>query len=113
MLPTASNEVRSSHAQIEDYFVTFLKFKPQVKIIERHIDIINKDTVSDNGVYEFTLIKDGKAVDVMARYSLINKNINGKWLIIVHHSSEMPESSESEYRWYNPSHWLRLLCSCN
>jgi uncharacterized protein (TIGR02246 family) len=111
LLPTVSNVVRSGHELIKDYFVDFLKLKPQGRIIERFIDIINDNTVADNGVYEFTLIKNGKAEEVMARYSFIYKKINGKWMILVHHSSLMPESSESKYRWYNLGHWLRLLTS--
>ena len=55
----------------KDYFVDFLKLKPQGRIVERFIDTINDNTVADNGVYEFTLIKNGKAEEVMARYSFI------------------------------------------
>ena len=39
LLPTVSDTPRTNFAQIEDYFVNFLKLKPQGKILESYVTI--------------------------------------------------------------------------
>ena len=92
LLPTVSNKPRTNHAELRDYFVTFLKKKPQGKI-DRSIIKIKGDTASDVGIYTFTLHgADGKPKQVQARYSfLYQRQRDGGWLIAHHHSSVMPE----------------------
>ena len=91
LLPTASNKPRTNHEEIRDYFVHFLKNKPQGKIDFRIIKI-GCDSASDTGLYTFTLHNTkGKANKVSARYSYVYEYLNGQWLIEHHHSSWMPE----------------------
>ncbi|MEA5618683.1 SgcJ/EcaC family oxidoreductase [Cronbergia sp. UHCC 0137] len=91
LLPTVSNKPRLNHRQIRDYFVEFLKQKPQGKINQRVIKI-GCNTASDVGLYTFTLRdKKGKTTVVKARYSYIYDYQNGQWLIEHHHSSALPE----------------------
>jgi len=91
LLPTVSNEVRRSRAEIVDYFTKFLQSKPQGVIEDEIVDVLDADTAVNTGVYEFTLTKDGKAARVRARYTYVYELREGRWLIVNHHSSAMPE----------------------
>ena len=53
--PTVSNQVRSTHAQIQDYFEHFLAGKPVGQINYREIRHLGPDAAMDSGVYTFTL----------------------------------------------------------
>jgi uncharacterized protein (TIGR02246 family) len=87
LLPTVTNEPRSTPADIQDYFVKFLKNQPQGVIDKRFIKI-GCNVVQDVGTYTFTF-KDGAKVH--ARYTYVYEYTNGQWLIANHHSSAMPE----------------------
>jgi len=91
LLPTVSNEVRRSRAEIVDYFTKFLQSKPQGVIENEIVDVLDADTAVNTGVYEFALTKDGKTERVRARYTYVYELREGKWLIVNHHSSAMPE----------------------
>jgi uncharacterized protein (TIGR02246 family) len=94
LLPTVSNNVRTDRAEIVDYFEHFLQNKPVGTKVESIVDVLDEDTVIDTGVYEFTLTDDetGAKSTVKARYTYAyEKQRDGKWLIVNHHSSKMPE----------------------
>ncbi|MBE1161856.1 SgcJ/EcaC family oxidoreductase [Dyella acidiphila] len=92
--PTVSNQVRTTPAEIRDYFVKFLKMKPQAVINYREIRLLSDDAALDTGVYTFALIsKDGKAQTVHARYTYVYRKIGADWKIVNHHSSVMPEGT--------------------
>ncbi|WP_425512955.1 SgcJ/EcaC family oxidoreductase [Xanthomonas albilineans] len=86
------NKVRASRAEIEDDFSHFLAAKPRGTINYRQVRRLDDDSAVDAGVYTFTLNNaDGSIVQVQARYSFVYEKRNGRWLIINHHSSVMPE----------------------
>lgn len=94
LLPTVSNNVRTDRAEIVDYFEHFLQNKPYGTKIESIVDVLDENTVIDTGVYEFALTdhKTGTKSTVKARYTYAyEKQRDGKWLIVNHHSSKMPE----------------------
>ncbi|GAA3807565.1 SgcJ/EcaC family oxidoreductase [Streptomyces phyllanthi] len=93
LLPTVSNNVRTDRAEIVDYFEHFLENKPVGKKIETHVNVLDNNSALDAGVYEFTLTdpKTGQKRVVEARYTYEYEKRNGKWLIVNHHSSVMPE----------------------
>ena len=91
LLPTVSNQVRRSRAEIVDYFTQFLKDKPQGEMRDQIVDVLDENTAINTGVYEFTLTKEGKQQRVKARYTYVYELRDGKWLIVNHHSSKMPE----------------------
>jgi uncharacterized protein (TIGR02246 family) len=93
LLPTVSNKVRTDRAGIVDYFTHFLKSRPQGVIKESHIDVLDRTTAIDAGVYVFTLTENGKQRKVEARYTFVYELRGGKWLIVNHHSSAMPETT--------------------
>jgi hypothetical protein len=40
--------------------------------------------------FTFSDVRDGQAVSVPARFTLVFRNRDGKWLIVGHHSSRVP-----------------------
>jgi len=94
LLPTLSKEVRADRAGIVDYMEHFLQNKPVGEKIETHINVLDSDSALDSGVYRFTLTDPvtGKKRVVEARYTYEYEKRGGKWLIVNHHSSAMPES---------------------
>ncbi|MEU6259462.1 SgcJ/EcaC family oxidoreductase [Streptomyces sp. NPDC047043] len=93
LLPTVSNKVRTDHAEIVDYFEHFLQNKPVGKKIETIVDVLDRNSAIDTGLYEFTLTdpRTGQKSTVEARYSYTYEKIDGTWKIVNHHSSKMPE----------------------
>lgn len=87
LLPTVSNKVRHNREEIEDYFVTFLAKEPQGKIDEANVRTFG-DIAINSGVYTFTLKGD---VVVPARFTFVYRWNGQRWMIIEHHSSQMPE----------------------
>ena len=61
LLPTVSDMPRTDFASIEDYFVNFLKLKPQGEILDSHVTI-GQNWCQDVGIYEFTMGATGKKV---------------------------------------------------
>ncbi|MFD5164457.1 SgcJ/EcaC family oxidoreductase [Streptomyces hawaiiensis] len=94
LLPTVSNQVRTDRAGILDYFEQFLRNKPVGTKIESVVNVLDRDTVIDTGVYEFTFTDHatGEKSTVKARYTYAyEKQPDGTWLIVNHHSSKMPQ----------------------
>lgn len=97
LLPTISNTPRTNHAEMRAYFVDFLKKKPRATI-DRSVIRPGCNWATDTGIYSFDLTdeKSKKVSKVQARYSFVYEKINGKWTIIHHHSSLMPEKEDQE-----------------
>jgi uncharacterized protein (TIGR02246 family) len=93
LLPTVSNKIRTNHAEIVDYFEHFLRNKPVGKKVETIVNVLDRNSAIDTGVYEFTLTdpKTGAKSTVEARYTYEYEKRGGTWLIVNHHSSKMPE----------------------
>lgn len=87
LLPTVSNKPRTNAAEINDYFVKFLKNGPQGSIDTRTIKV-GCNVAQDLGTYTFAF-KDGNKVS--GRYTFVYEFRDGQWLIAHHHSSAMPE----------------------
>ena len=87
LLPTVSNQVRHNHEEIEDYFVHFLAKGPKGEINEANVRIFGQLAIN-SGVYTFTF-KDGSTVQ--ARYTFVYRWNGERWMIVEHHSSQMPE----------------------
>jgi uncharacterized protein (TIGR02246 family) len=93
LLPTVSNKIRDTHAEIVDYFEHFLENKPVGKKIETIVNVLDENSALDTGLYEFTLTDPdtGAKRTVEARYTYEYEKRGGTWLIVNHHSSVMPE----------------------
>ncbi|MEU2743296.1 nuclear transport factor 2 family protein [Streptomyces sp. NPDC007095] len=86
-------KIRDTHAEIVDYFEHFLENKPVGKKIETVVDVLDENSAIDTGLYEFTLTDPdtGAKRTVEARCTYEYEKRGGKWLIVNHHSSVMPE----------------------
>jgi len=93
LLPTMSNQVRSTRAEIVDYFEHFLRGRPAGEVLDSHVAVLDADDAIDAGTYRFALTKDGKPSTVDARYTFVYEKAGGQWLIVNHHSSAMPEQA--------------------
>lgn len=87
LLPTISNKVRHNDDEREDYFIDFLAREPQGKIDESNVRIFDQLAIH-SGVYTFKF-KDGSVVP--ARFSFVYRWNGKRWMIVEHHSSQMPE----------------------
>lgn len=98
LLPTISNKIRTDHKGIRDYFGHFLALQPNGRIDEKNITI-NGNIAINAGIYTFTVTKNGQEEEIKARYSFVYERQNdGEWLIINHHSSAMPETIVTELK---------------
>lgn len=91
LLPTLSDQPRTDHDSIVDYFSHFLEKRPQGEVCQREI-LIGCNMLQDAGLYTFCFA-DGTCA--RARYSFIYVLEDGEWKISHHHSSLMPEAASS------------------
>ena len=87
LLPTVSNNVRHNPEEVEDYFVHFCAKNPKGEINEANVRIFG-DVAINSGVYTFTL---GDGSSVPARFTFVYRWNGQRWMIVEHHSSQMPE----------------------
>ncbi|WP_218939609.1 SgcJ/EcaC family oxidoreductase [Sphingorhabdus profundilacus] len=94
LLATVSNKPRLNHAEIRDYFVSFLKGSP-VGSINSSSYKMGCNTAARLGTWtvQLTDAATGAKTDVKARYSFIYRLEDGKWKIDHLHSSMMPEKA--------------------
>ncbi len=94
LLATVSNKPRTNHAEIQDYFVSFLKGSP-VGTINSSTYKMGCNQAARLGTWTVTLTDaaTGAKTDVKARYSFIYRLENGEWKIDHLHSSMMPEKT--------------------
>lgn len=91
LLPTLSNEPRTDHDTIVDYFSHFLEKQPHGEISQREI-LIGCNMLQDAGLYTFRFANGSSA---QARYSFIYVLEDGEWKISHHHSSLLPETRKN------------------
>jgi uncharacterized protein (TIGR02246 family) len=94
LLATVSNKPRTTPAEIQDYFVGFLKGSP-VGTINSSTYKMGCNQAARLGTWTVTLTDaaTGAKTDVKARYSFIYRLENGEWKIDHLHSSMMPEKT--------------------
>lgn len=97
LLPTLSNTPRTNHKELEGYFKYFVRQSPSGKIDSRIIRS-GCNWATDNGIYTFTFNGDTPKEKhvVTARFSFTYEYIDGKWLIVTHHSSLLPNDKNFE-----------------
>ncbi len=88
LLPTVSNKVRYNHTEIENYFADILCRGPKCKIDESKIRTYGEIAIH-SGVYTFSF-NDNSTIP--ARFTFVYRWNGTRWMIIEHHSSQMPET---------------------
>jgi len=89
LLPTVSAHIRRSPEEIRDYFVKFLSHEPRCEIETAHAQFY-EGTALCSGTYSFCLAS-GPVRTVPARFTFVYRWTAGRWLIVTHHSSALPE----------------------
>lgn len=85
---TLASDLAEGKDAVKDYFVGLLENDNLCVEIDNNTVQKNDTTVSNSGVYTFSLETDGRPKKINARYSFIyGKDKDGKWKIINHHSS--------------------------
>lgn len=89
---TISPTVRGTPELIKDYFVNAFTKLPKLTVVFKDPLIrVYGNVALNTGYYTFTYEKEGKMVDLPARYSFAYVKRDGKWQIVDHHSSGMPK----------------------
>jgi uncharacterized protein (TIGR02246 family) len=89
---TISSTRRDTPEAIKDYFVNAYKKLPKLTVTfkDPYIRVYGK-TAINTGYYTFSFVKEGETKMLPARYSFAYVKRGGKWSIVDHHSSGMPE----------------------
>jgi uncharacterized protein (TIGR02246 family) len=91
LLATVSEQIRDTKDELRDYFKFFtalpnLSAKDYIPTIR-----VYDDVAINSGYYTFMFKSEpGAVVEVPARYTFVYRKINGKWMIVEHHSSGIP-----------------------
>jgi hypothetical protein len=89
-------QIRTTPAEIMDYFDHFLRKKPQGVIDESHVHLWSATLATRDGIYTFTFSRacvKSRCPKLQARFSFVYHQENGVWKIVEHHSSVMPEQT--------------------
>lgn len=87
---TTAKTVAANPAAVAEYFKDAPK-SPNARVAfgEQHIRVYG-DVAVNTGYYTFSNVRDGQPVSVPARFTMVFRNRDGKWLIVAHHSSRVP-----------------------
>lgn len=90
---TRSPTLRDTPAAVRDYFNILSTVPSSYKVVlgEQRIRVYG-DIAVNTGTYTFSEVRDGKEIVRPARFSFVYRNQNGRWLIVDHHSSAVPEA---------------------
>ncbi len=91
LLPTFSDRVRTTEEGRRDYFAHFLQRRPRASVVEGHARAYG-DVAVHSGIYAFAF-GAGAEREAHARFTFVYRRVDGRWWIVEHHSSGMPESS--------------------
>jgi uncharacterized protein (TIGR02246 family) len=87
---TTAKTVAAIPAAVAEYFKDAGK-RPNARVAfgEQHIRVYG-DVGVNTGYYTFSDVRDGQTVSVPARFTMVFRNRDGKWLVVAHHSSRVP-----------------------
>jgi len=89
---TRSPALRDTPAALREYFNILRTVPPSYKAVlgEQRVRIYG-DIAINTGTYTFSEVRDGKEIVRPARFSFVYWNRGGRWFIVDHHSSAVPE----------------------
>ena len=92
---TRSPTLRDSPAAIKDYFKILRTADPSYKVVigKQRIRVYG-DVAINTGSYTFSEVHDGRDVGRPSRFSFVFHYRDGRWLIVDHHSSAIPTSTQ-------------------
>jgi uncharacterized protein (TIGR02246 family) len=89
---TRSPTLRDTPPALREYFNILRTVPPSYKAVlgEQRVRIYG-DLAINTGTYTFSEVRDGKEIARPARFSFVYRKRDGRWLIVDHHSSAVPE----------------------
>jgi hypothetical protein len=93
LIGTFAIKIKKGRQTIKPYFEGL--FKKENLRVKFDNDVFTNELEEGyivSGFYEFSYNENGERKVVNARYSYVVQNINGKMLIVNHHSSEIPSN---------------------
>jgi len=93
LLGTSSPVISQGTDQIFQYFARLPNSGTQVRISERHMLVLDDDSVIVAGFYDYELVQGGRAVLAPARFTMVMVKHGDQWLIAHEHSSQRPSAA--------------------
>ena len=90
-LGTSSAVIRDTPALVEEYFKSLGALGDASNAVGDHRVQVFGDVAINSGYYTLTRTQDGKTTQSPARFSFVYQKRGGKWLIVSHHSSALPQ----------------------
>ena len=83
--------IAGTPAAVAEYFKD-APARPDARVVfgEQNIRVYG-DLALNSGTYTFNGVRDGKPTTAPARFSIAFRKQDGKWLIVDHHSSRLPQ----------------------
>ena len=87
---TTAKVIAANQSAIAEYFKDAAK-RPNARVTfaEQHVRHYG-DIAVVSGYYTFSDVRDGNQISRPARFTMVFRNHRGDWLIVAHHSSEIP-----------------------
>lgn len=88
---TTMKTVATTPAAVQEYFKD-APTRPNARVVfgEQQIRVYG-DTAVNTGTYTFSDNRDGKATTTPARFSMVFNKRGGRWVMVSHHSSRLPQ----------------------
>jgi uncharacterized protein (TIGR02246 family) len=94
LLGTISPIISEGREAIVKYFTSSKGSGNKNVLGERRTIIASEDAVVVAGFYQFTIMRDGQAVPLPARFTMLVTKRDGEWRIAHHHSSPHVQSKQ-------------------
>ena len=83
--------IATTPAAVAEYFKD-APARPDARVVFGQQNVrVYGDLALNSGTYSFNGVRDGKPVTSPARFSMAFRRQEGKWLIVDHHSSRLPQ----------------------
>jgi hypothetical protein len=89
---TTSPIIRDTPELVRDYFKSLGSLGNSTIAVGEHRVQVFGDVAINTGFYTRTAVQDGKEVKSPARFTFVYQLRQGKWMIVEHHSSALPET---------------------
>jgi uncharacterized protein (TIGR02246 family) len=89
---TTSPIIRDTPELVRDYFKSLATLGNSTIAMGEHRVQVFGDVAINTGFYTRTSVQDGKEVKNPARFTFVYQLRQGKWMIVEHHSSALPET---------------------
>ena len=87
---TTAKAMAANRSAISEYFKDAAK-RPNARVAFGEQQVRHYgDIAVVSGYYTFSDVRDGKDTSRPARFTMVFRNHDGEWLVVAHHSSEVP-----------------------